>query len=525
MGNLNTITGTVYNAGTGASVSDNQSFVYDPLSRLTSATGPYGSVTYGYDTIGNMTSNSAVGSYSYAATVCPHAVTNAGANTYSYDNNGNLTSGAGRTLVYDNDNRPISITAGGVTTQVSYDANGARVKKMVGSNPATVYIGKLYECTGGSCTKYIFAGNERLAAVSGSAVYYYHGDHLGSTSIVTDGTQAAVETLIYQPYGGTYLNSGSASVRYKYTGKELDETGLYYYEARYYDPTLGRFVQADAIVPRSSNPQSLNRYSYVLNNPLRFIDPTGHYCQNVTNWGGATSGGCTGYGFGGTSGTTTTTTSTTNGNATSTTNGVPNNARHPKNMTPCFRVSCSGVIASSGNGSGNSTGGGIISVPVGGITMLIDTSSSSYGPGSVVYLQSSEAKFSARNVYDYYLATNNAIGWYPGIPIPGTNYNVPGANVGYFTAGEVANQVGGITPMQWILGGFQGYSSGSATFTGLEAGAIATGVSVTNIPFAFLPYQVGVAAGAALYDLSSDALSWIFESNTSIGGVIYDMTH
>jgi RHS repeat-associated protein len=65
----------------------------------------------------------------------------------------------------------------------------------------------------------------------------------------------------------------------------LDDTGLYYYGARYYDPTIGRFISADTIVPSSMNPQALNRYSYVYNNPLKYIDPTGQWgWRDVGDW-------------------------------------------------------------------------------------------------------------------------------------------------------------------------------------------------------------------------------------------------
>ena len=62
----------------------------------------------------------------------------------------------------------------------------------------------------------------------------------------------------------------------KFTGQRLDGTGLYYYSARYYDPQIGRFISADTIIPDPANPQSLDRYSYVLNNPLKYVDPSGH---------------------------------------------------------------------------------------------------------------------------------------------------------------------------------------------------------------------------------------------------------
>lgn len=62
----------------------------------------------------------------------------------------------------------------------------------------------------------------------------------------------------------------------KFTGQRLDGTGLYHYGARYYDASIGRFISADTIVPNPANPQSFNRYSYCLNNPLRYVDSTGH---------------------------------------------------------------------------------------------------------------------------------------------------------------------------------------------------------------------------------------------------------
>jgi RHS repeat-associated protein len=266
----------------------NQSFVYDPLDRLTTATGPYGTggatatLTYTYDQIGNMLSNSKVGAYTYpasgAASVRPHAVSTAGSNSYSYDANGNMISGAGRTINYNVDNRPSSITTAGGTTTFVYDGSGARVKKTVGA-ATTIYIGKLYECAGTTCSKYIFAGGQRIALkqVGSAEVYYYHTDHLGSSSVVTNAAGTKVQELAYFPYGQTRINSGTVDVHHKYTSQELDDsTGLYFYNARYYDPVLGRFIQADTIVPDSTDPQAFNRYSYVRNNPLKYTDPSGH---------------------------------------------------------------------------------------------------------------------------------------------------------------------------------------------------------------------------------------------------------
>jgi RHS repeat-associated protein len=85
------------------------------------------------------------------------------------------------------------------------------------------------------------------------------------------------ESSAYYPFGGTRSDNSSVYLNYKYTGQEQDqETGLYNYGARLYDPDLGRFLAPDSIVPDPANPQSLNRYSYVLNNPLNYTDPSGH---------------------------------------------------------------------------------------------------------------------------------------------------------------------------------------------------------------------------------------------------------
>lgn len=108
-------------------------------------------------------------------------------------------------------------------------------------------------------------------------VYYYHTDQLGSSSVITNAAGAKVQDLAYYPYGQTRINTGAINVNHKYTSQELDEsTGLYFYNARYYDPVMGRFISADTIVPHSADPEAFNRYSYVRNNPLKYTDPTGH---------------------------------------------------------------------------------------------------------------------------------------------------------------------------------------------------------------------------------------------------------
>jgi RHS repeat-associated protein len=173
-----------------------------------------------------------------------------------------------------------------------YDGDGGRVRvSRTADNETrtTTYIGSLFEkddCTdsGNQITqiKHVFAGSTRVCSIKsvagGSAdINYYHGDHLGSSSIVTDQNGQQVQHLEYAPYGSVSKNEGVDVTDYKFTGKELDATGLYFYSARYYDPEIGRFVSADTVVQAPYDPQSLNRYSYCRNNPLNYMDPSGHF--------------------------------------------------------------------------------------------------------------------------------------------------------------------------------------------------------------------------------------------------------
>jgi RHS repeat-associated protein len=124
------------------------------------------------------------------------------------------------------------------------------------------------------------------AATYSPVFYYYHDNHLGSTNILTDRGGDVVQHYEYAAYGQTTYtdNSSAFPVSNRYTGQiDDDETGLYYYGARYYDPALGRFIQPDSEIPDSSDPQSINPYTYAGNNPLRFTDPTGHDGESFTD--------------------------------------------------------------------------------------------------------------------------------------------------------------------------------------------------------------------------------------------------
>ncbi|MBU1879441.1 MAG: hypothetical protein KJ734_10870 [Chloroflexi bacterium] len=134
-------------------------------------------------------------------------------------------------------------------------------------------------------TKYYYFGGKRVAMRQGSTLYFLHGDHLGSTSLLTNssGQKVTNSDTWYYPYGEMRSSSSNPLTDYRFTGQRFESMigGLYDYGARFYDPLLGRFVSADTVVPGAGNPQALNRYSYVLNNPLKYTDPTGNWQQTM----------------------------------------------------------------------------------------------------------------------------------------------------------------------------------------------------------------------------------------------------
>ncbi len=261
-------------------INETETFSYDYFDRLTSATTNSGSnpytETYAFDLIGNLLSKNGT-SYTYGAK--PHAVTQVGSASYVYDANGNMTNRDTQTLTWDVENRPLTVTGG---ASFIYDGDGNRVKKTEGGQ-TTVYIGKYYEknITSGEITTHYYLGNQQIAVRKGSTLSYIQQDSLSSTSVVSNTSGSSTGTMKFFSFGSTRTTSGTLPTDKKFTGQRLDSTGLYYYNARYYDPTIGRFISADIYVQDFTNPQTLNRYSYALNNPLRYTDPTGWWTFGI----------------------------------------------------------------------------------------------------------------------------------------------------------------------------------------------------------------------------------------------------
>jgi RHS repeat-associated protein len=225
-----------------------------------------------------------------------------------YDAAGNVTLDAttGLSYSYDAENRITG--AGGYA--YTYDSDGNRVKKSNGST-GTIYwymspgiVGES-DLNGNPQSEYVFFGGERVARKDfpSNAVSYYFSDDLKTASLITDSTGTIKEDEDYYPWGGELQFVNNDSNHYKFTGKERDaETGLDYFGARYYGNWTGRFLSADSkrvALRHLLNPQKLNKYAYVLDNPLSEVDPDGledikvfvHFNpgdtmpQNQPNWG------------------------------------------------------------------------------------------------------------------------------------------------------------------------------------------------------------------------------------------------
>ena len=250
--------------------------------------------------------------YELLSTVAPG--TNNQLSSYTYDAAGNMTVNGSTSYVYDAENRLLWTSGYGYV----YDGDGERVEKCVASTsstpgPTSGTNGTLYwrgtgsdtlsesDLSGNALEDYVFFLGQRVARrdVSTDAVHFYFSDHLGTHAVIENATGTACEQdADYYPYGGEENDYCTTPVaqNYKFTGKERDaESGLDYFGFRHYAPSLGRFMKPDEPFADQdeANPQSWNLYSYVRNNPLRYIDPTGNACVSDGNggWKDDNSGG------------------------------------------------------------------------------------------------------------------------------------------------------------------------------------------------------------------------------------------
>jgi RHS repeat-associated protein len=250
-----------------------------------------------------------------------------------YDPAGDMTQDTAYTYSYDAENH--IITASGMTNGpycYTYDGNGLRVMKTHasgGSCTGTVTVDVLYwraisgdslaetdgsgSTTNASYSEYIFFAERRVAQSNPSSgnVYYYFVDQLSSTRVVTTAAGTPCYEVDYLPYGTENTPAGftnTCSSRYRFTGYERDletaagtSAGNDYAFARYYNSRLGRFMSADPLNGQAADPQTLNHYSYVRDNPINLVDPSGmcdtdtdfhvYVCIDTFGLGGGDGGG------------------------------------------------------------------------------------------------------------------------------------------------------------------------------------------------------------------------------------------
>jgi len=273
--------------GTGSSANVTETFGYDNLHRLTSRTvnsalnlsGALAmSESYGYDAMGNLTSKPGVGNYSFI-----------------YDANGNVTNDSKRSFIYTAFEKPSKIQQNTDFTDFEYGPNRELIKRIDkrGNNITSTLMLDGYEQitlpTGVVEHKYS-VGDAIITKRSNGAneTYYLHKDQQGSTTAITNAAGTTVQQLMYDPWGkqhvvNTSLLTYTSPAQSKgYTGHEMvNDFEVIHMGGRTYNPVLGRFMQADPFIQAPGNLQNYNRYSYVLNNPMSYTDPSGYFFKKL----------------------------------------------------------------------------------------------------------------------------------------------------------------------------------------------------------------------------------------------------
>jgi RHS repeat-associated protein len=306
---------------------DNQAYCYDDLNRLSWAgstgTAPCGQAlttgtltsaqyqqSYNFDVLDRLTSGPLGSGYQYQDAAHLNAVTSVGtAYTATYDAAGDMICRApsssqtcaggtptGQTLSYDVLRRLTTWASDSTGSPSSsavyaYDGSGQRVYQSVtsgGTTTNTTYVGGYMEVsvTGSttSTTKYYSAGVASVVNKDG-VLSYLVSDGLSSTSEALDAAGNVMFEQLYEPFGSVRYTSGAAPTAKGFTGQRSDPSGLAYYNARYYDPTVGQFTSADSV------PDGWNRFGYVHGNPTTYTDPSGHIIDCAFNLIGEVSGG------------------------------------------------------------------------------------------------------------------------------------------------------------------------------------------------------------------------------------------
>jgi RHS repeat-associated protein len=262
--------------------SNNKSFSYDALNRLEGATGPWGSLGWTYDNVGNrLTYTDAGGTTNYTyhtGTNRLQALTGATTANLTYDANGNTETEDTKQHGYSEDNRLISTTMGTVTAEYVYNADSERlISTSEGTSKVFHYDkdGQLLSVSlsdGTVLAEYLYLNQEPVAKPSGLDLNYIHSDHLGTPKIMTDGVGTKVWGIESRPFGDDENLDGNADLELRFPGQYHDsETGMNYNYFRYYMPQVGRYMTTDPLGLLVSP----NLYTYVENEPIGNADASG----------------------------------------------------------------------------------------------------------------------------------------------------------------------------------------------------------------------------------------------------------
>ena len=304
-GNLKTRTNSFALGSSASNYTD--TFKYDGLNRLRTANKSGGithNETYLYDALGNI-KNKAGKIYEYtgyngASKNQLTEVWHGGTRThlFEYDNRGNVINDGQRSFNYTAFDKPSLITKGSTSTAFSYGPDRSMYHQRLtvnGDVTDTLYVKGMYErvklASGVTEHKY-HVGNVVVTDRSNdhNETLYLHKDNLGSTVSITNSAGNVVQHFSYDPWGkqtafydnASLISYVSPAVSNGYTGhKMINDVGIIHMNGRIYDPTLGRFLQADPHIQAPSNSQSYNRYSYVMNNPMSYTDPSGFFFKKL----------------------------------------------------------------------------------------------------------------------------------------------------------------------------------------------------------------------------------------------------
>jgi RHS repeat-associated protein len=264
----------------------NRVYGYDALDRLEHAEGPWGNIDYTYNDVGNRltkTVDSVTETYAYlAGTNILDTVTNGESTTFTHDANGNIAGINNRVLIYNQNNRLISVEEDSVTLgEYTYNGLGQRIIKEAGGLTTIFHYdfdGNIIaesDESGNFDKEYLYRSSSRLALVDVETgeLYYYGNDRLGTPQILTDSTNTVVWEAVYDPFGEADINPNSTVVsNFRFPGQYYDsETGLHYNSFRYYDPSTGRYLTPDP----AGQLGGINLFVYVENNPVNWFDPDG----------------------------------------------------------------------------------------------------------------------------------------------------------------------------------------------------------------------------------------------------------